>query len=43
MDRKDVLKQGAERLHFAQEGGKWKAVVNTVMNLFSMEFDTILD
>jgi len=33
MDCKDVLKQGAERLYFTQKGGKWKAVVNTAMNL----------
>ena len=33
MDLRETVRQGVDGVHLAQGRGKWRAVVNTVMNL----------
>jgi hypothetical protein len=33
MDLKEILREDVDLIHLAQDRGRWKALVNTVMNL----------
>jgi hypothetical protein len=33
MDLREICREGVEWIHLAQDRGRWRAVVNTVMNL----------